>query len=79
MTRLRYHFLSDGTTYHGAISVFVRSSAISYAVRYSPQRSRSSMSAGLNFQYLFGRSSRASSRFFCWSAEMWSSNTEPSQ
>ena len=33
MTRLRYHFLSDGTTYHGAISVLVRSSAISYAVR----------------------------------------------
>ena len=33
ITRLRYHFLSDGTTYHGAISVLVRSSAISYAVR----------------------------------------------
>ena len=33
MTRLRYHFLSAGTTYHGATSVLVRSSAISYAVR----------------------------------------------
>ena len=29
MTRLRYHFLSDGTTYQGAISVLVRSRATS--------------------------------------------------
>src|SRR5262249_8594843 len=64
-TRLRYHLRSDGTTYHGAISVLVRSRTVSYAERYSGQRSRSSMSAGLNFQYLWGLSSRASKRFFC--------------
>ena len=33
MARLRYHFLSLGTTYQGACSVLVRSTASSYAVR----------------------------------------------
>ena len=70
MAQLRYHLRSLGTTCHGASGVLHRSSAVSYAARYSSQWPRSSTSPGLNFHCFVASSSRASRRSFWVSAEM---------
>ena len=67
-----YHLRSAGTTNQGATSVEQRASASRVRLLVVVHRARSSISRGLNFQRLSGRSRRSSSRSLCSSREMWS-------
>ena len=68
--RSRNHFLLAGITYHGAQSVEQRDRASSNAAVYLFQSVRSSRSADLNFQRLFGSSMRSWKRCNCSSGEI---------